>query len=834
MGKRLFRVISLLATAILFLQCAAAAAGSESEELARAAQIGLDTSLADECTISGGDYMSMLDHFVNIAAPSKSEVWDHLLPSLRTCTRALTRAEGFVALACAAEVVGGDYCGLHQVDALWELHEKIGEPWDNYPVDVNLFENDYLWETSLLTSEGWTRHATAYFYAMGRYSAFSGKMIFSYDPETNSMNPHLPLTGIDAVLSVARLFDSAGCVMSDRIPTEEDESILATADKRRDAILNSPSDYTIGAGGTVYYVSPDGDDGSDGLTPETAWKTLDKVNSAAVLWPDGMLDSDSFPEFRWASANRDSWASLKAGDVVLFERDGQWRGVLRTVAGVTYSAYGEGAKPEILCSPENGAGANKWTLVDGTSNIWKFYRAMQDCGGILLDGSTVAIKQPAFWNGTEYIDVGRNQMYPAGHLETCSPLDITALEDLWFFNDIRYSGPDIDFGAFGDLYLRCDDGNPGEIYGSIEFFTGNNSWNDTAVSMQDNTTIDNLCIRYFAGGVDAQHEKNATVQNCAFLWGGGFMLSYGRSDSGISLSRSGDGIMIGGQGNRALNNYVAHTFDWGVTVEAYSDNEDETWADRCRFDCEVSGNLIESCSGGILMVDWNAWNTSLEAPMFTDMTISGNYVLYSGTGGWAHGEDQEAGSTYLSALGLYLNPGCSNIVCKDNVFYETWSIGQLVELNYFESDTPVVTMSGNTYVQKNLAAFYHARHRHLTEDGWTEDYFGALYDAAAAETVLALGDLSATVLSPSFQLPVPHGSVALRTDASALEACRAGAALWLAQYNAAGKLLSLRQALPTADSTVLVFPSEDTAQAVLLCLNDQWLPQTAARRVFVG
>lgn len=50
---------------------------------------------------------------------------------------------------------------------------------------------------------------------------------------------------------------------------------------------------------------------------------------------------------------------LKSGDAVFFERGGLWRGYLDCAEGVTYSAYGQGEKPRIYGSPENGADPNK-------------------------------------------------------------------------------------------------------------------------------------------------------------------------------------------------------------------------------------------------------------------------------------------------------------------------------------------------------------------------------------------------------------------------------------------------------------------------------------------
>ena len=82
--------------------------------------------------------------------------------------------------------------------------------------------------------------------------------------------------------------------------------------------------------GTAYYISSKGDDRNDGLSPATAWKSALKVSKAGFL---------------------------KKGDAVFFERGGSYRyeGTLETVAGVTYSAYGSGAKPKLIGSLDASA-----------------------------------------------------------------------------------------------------------------------------------------------------------------------------------------------------------------------------------------------------------------------------------------------------------------------------------------------------------------------------------------------------------------------------------------------------------------------------------------------
>ncbi len=111
----------------------------------------------------------------------------------------------------------------------------------------------------------------------------------------------------------------------------------------------------------VYHVSNLGGDALDGKTPETAWKTLDRVNSAA----------------------------LAPGDSVLFRRGDVWRGQLRPCSGddaapVTYGAYGSGDKPVLLGSVEKNR-PEDW--VDEGGNIWRTQEPQAD--------GTELLRQPA-------------------------------------------------------------------------------------------------------------------------------------------------------------------------------------------------------------------------------------------------------------------------------------------------------------------------------------------------------------------------------------------------------------------------------------------------------
>ena len=137
------------------------------------------------------------------------------------------------------------------------------------------------------------------------------------------------------------------------------EGIQLVADKRIGEI-RSTSSITIPEGANVYYVSADGDDANDGLSPETPIKTLSKLNTLGI----------------------------RIGSYVLFRRGDTFRGQIITRSGVTYSAYGEGAKPNIYGWDKNSADPALWSKTD-TPNVWVYAETVeQDVGNIIFNGET--------------------------------------------------------------------------------------------------------------------------------------------------------------------------------------------------------------------------------------------------------------------------------------------------------------------------------------------------------------------------------------------------------------------------------------------------------------
>ena len=472
----------------------------------------------------------------------------------------------------------------------------------------------------------------------------------------------------------------SGCAMQaeEALPPQCQE-ILAKADARRDAILNSATEISVE--GTSYFVSADGDDSNNGKSEDTPWATLDKVNSA----------------------------DLKPGDGVFFRRGDVWRGKpLIAQVGVTYSAYGEGPKPGICGSPENGADPSKWSLLEGTDNIWVFYKDIMDCGDIVLDGSMdLADKAPVWWSGSRYVKYidGNSHEFLMGRPDFDPAKD---MQDLQYFNEIDYSDLGSQYPIFvyqhaartGKLYLRCDEGNPGEIYSSIEFCCDPNEGCIVTLNYGQDSVIDNLAVLYGGHAIEARGGR--LVQNCEV----GFMGAMAHTFLEDTPIYSGDGIshtthMI------TQNNYVHHVFNGGIAAGELSHDGDPE-AERSediQGNSAVRGNLLEyTC--GITLINWEEQANPLR--MFKNITIEDNYVMYSSPAGNPEGRNKAhdvIGSLVFTGSDNPLPCANENLVIKDNVLY--LSKGSLIISGMPKEYYPVY--SGNTYVQYDNGTFAYWR-----------------------------------------------------------------------------------------------------------------------------
>lgn len=433
--------------------------------------------------------------------------------------------------------------------------------------------------------------------------------------------------------------------------------INVLSDKRRNAILSSKTDITFS--GKSYYVSENGNDLNDGLSPENPWKTLKRVN-----------------EF-----------DFQDGDAVFFNRGDIFRGNLNLHDGVTYSAYGTGKKPEIYGSPENGANPEKWTLVDKTDNIWVYANEMTDVGLIVFNDGEEYTRRTA----ASYI----NGRYTVRNSTENKPFDVrTDLDDMEIFSccdNEKVNGFPTRMSK-GKIYLRSDRGNPGEIFNSIEFNTCGNILN---CHDRKNVTVDNLCIKYGGShGIGAGHVKNLTVQNCEIGWIGGSVQLYNKENGKATIY--GNGIEVFGDcdGYYVTNNYVYQCYDAGITHQQGAGGGSYEFKDVVYKD-----NLVEDCIYSIEYFMSSAQDSQYTRNM-KNILMENNILRRAGYGFGIQRPDDNLSSNIMGWW-TSLNKA-ENFVIKNNIFDR--GVHTLLQINAdFKEFLP--KLENNTYLQ-NIGKFF--------------------------------------------------------------------------------------------------------------------------------
>ncbi len=342
----------------------------------------------------------------------------------------------------------------------------------------------------------------------------------------------------------------------------------AEYDRRVAEIRAAEDEWTRGSSwNNIYYVSSkNGNDNNNGKSQSAPFKTLQKI-----------MDLQ----------NR---GTIKSGDVVLLERGSEWHTTAAADTwdpafsckeGVTYSAYGTGEKPRILGSIE-ADNASQWTAVSGYPGLYKFNTrtfnlTQEDIGNIVFNnGEMYGQRVIKAVDANKLLATGHNNLVGNGRdfweldVDKYEFKDYTDILDI--VNDQKAAGknPDLIFyhnwtshyGGDGYLYLYCAEGNPGDVFDSIEICKKGH-----VVKAVSNVTIDNWAILCAGGhGVSADTCSNLTVRNCEIGWIGGSVQYVSEKNE---IVRFGNGIEIygGANGFYAYNNYVYQCIDCGPTVQ---------------------------------------------------------------------------------------------------------------------------------------------------------------------------------------------------------------------------------------------------------------------------
>ena len=285
--------------------------------------------------------------------------------------------------------------------------------------------------------------------------------------------------------------------------------------------------------GKKYYLSADGDDNNDGLTPETAWSTLKRIT-----------------EFEF-----------EKGDGVYLRRGDLWRGNMVLQSGVTYQAYGEGKKPQIFLSFD-GKTIGEWVKTD-IKNVWVLDTVLEaaDIGLVVFDG------------GKKYGEKKKQ---------------ISELENEL---DFYYSGNWVHVQSEKrerKLYLYCSLGNPNDVFSEIELSrTGHVI---QIPNFSHDIKVHNLDMRYGQDFFFHDGSKNVGLTYCFFAWMGGHY-GYEAINSGCYRYGGGGGVWRACENMKFEHCFFTQHFDCATTPQFFGDANEP-----CYFkNYSMKSCLVEYC-----------------------------------------------------------------------------------------------------------------------------------------------------------------------------------------------------------------------------------------------
>ncbi|MBE6733337.1 MAG: hypothetical protein E7561_05000 [Ruminococcaceae bacterium] len=339
------------------------------------------------------------------------------------------------------------------------------------------------------------------------------------------------------------LYDAAKTIS----PIEVTKGADLVAERMINDIINSES--TIRATGKTYYISNNGDDNADGLSPETAWATTQKL----------MAEFDN----------------LNGGDAVLFERGSEWRktsewtlqqkntewdemSLFVAKKDVSYGAYGVGPKPILNGSEINYADPKLWEKTD-MENIYVCKEKFWNPGGIVLNPT------------------GKIGYYD----EKVAVKELIGLRDFNGLSDLKndesyYFDPETE-----KMYYCSKEGNPGDRYDDMEI-----SGRIQLIRNHGATIIENFDFRFAGYGITGGPSMN--VKNCIFSYlGGCYAFGIVPCGNAIEIYGNCDGFHV-------ESCWMYELCDTAVTHQMWHYEND-----CIQKNITFRGNVMEHCHWGI-------------------------------------------------------------------------------------------------------------------------------------------------------------------------------------------------------------------------------------------
>ena len=261
-------------------------------------------------------------------------------------------------------------------------------------------------------------------------------------------------------------------------------------------------------GGRCFYVSSEGDDDADGLTPESAWRSLKKVNDATLGFADTVM--------------------FRCGDV--------FRGTLIPQSGraeqpIVYMSYGEGHKP-VLEPSFDASTEEDWVKVG--RKLWKCEKpSANELGNVIFNHGN---------SGCGY-KVDRPDQLGRKDLRFCWVRDEQA------------------------VYM-VSRRNPARRFSSIELAAKQHIIDETDCH---DIVYDGLWLRYGAAhGIGGSGVQNITIVNCDVCWIGGSTLYIDEGGRGVRYG-NGIEFWSAAQDILIENCRVWECWDAGITNQSNID-----------------------------------------------------------------------------------------------------------------------------------------------------------------------------------------------------------------------------------------------------------------------
>ena len=261
-------------------------------------------------------------------------------------------------------------------------------------------------------------------------------------------------------------------------------------------------------GGRCFYVSSEGDDDADGLTPESAWRSLKKVNDANLGFADTVM--------------------FRCGDV--------FRGSLIPQSGraeqpIVYMSYGEGIKP-VLEPSFDASKEEDWVKVG--RKLWKCEKpSANELGNVIFNHGN---------SGCGY-KVDRPDQLGRKDLRFCWVRDEQA------------------------VYM-VSRRNPARRFSSIELAAKQHIIDETDCH---DIVYDGLWLRYGAAhGIGGSGVQNITIVNCDVCWIGGSTLYIDEGGRGVRYG-NGIEFWSAAQDILIENCRVWECWDAGITNQSNID-----------------------------------------------------------------------------------------------------------------------------------------------------------------------------------------------------------------------------------------------------------------------